>query len=156
MHVIIIIHKNFSVKVGLNTKLTQSYSNILLTLFMIPKFSKFRIQFTINKMEGHIFSYLYLQKFLIYFHVFISKFCHFKIAFLLNYYFLSTWPCLHPLEWITKNNLKYYKVEFKIAQSKITYKSLGYNSIRYLKQQHKRNLFNYNKLLQLITNYVNL
>jgi hypothetical protein len=26
MHVIIIIHKNFSVKVGLNTKLTQHYN----------------------------------------------------------------------------------------------------------------------------------
>ncbi len=41
MHVIIIIHKNFIVKVGLNTKLTQSNSNLLLTPFMIRKFSNF-------------------------------------------------------------------------------------------------------------------
>ncbi len=73
MHVIIIIHKIYSVKVGLNTKLTQSGSNIFLTLFMIPTFLKFCIQLTINQMEGHVFSYFYLHKFLIYFHVFISK-----------------------------------------------------------------------------------
>jgi len=41
MHVIIIIHKTSSVKVGLNTKLTQSSSNLLLTLFVILSFSKF-------------------------------------------------------------------------------------------------------------------
>jgi hypothetical protein len=48
MHVIIIIDKTFSVKVGLNTKLTQLGSNLLPTLFMIPKFFKFYIQLTIN------------------------------------------------------------------------------------------------------------
>ncbi len=48
MHVIITIHKTFSVKVDLNTKLTQSGSNPLPFLFMIPKFFKFYIQLTIN------------------------------------------------------------------------------------------------------------
>jgi hypothetical protein len=48
MHVIIIMHKTFSVKIGLNTKLTQSGSNLLLILFMIPKNFKFCIQLTIN------------------------------------------------------------------------------------------------------------
>jgi hypothetical protein len=48
MHVIIIIDKISSVKVGLNTKLTQSGSNLLLTLFMIPKFFKFYSQLIIN------------------------------------------------------------------------------------------------------------
>jgi hypothetical protein len=40
--------KNTCVKVDLNTKLTQSSSNIFLTLFMIPKIFKFCIQLTIN------------------------------------------------------------------------------------------------------------
>jgi hypothetical protein len=48
MHVIIIMHKNSSVKVGLNTKLTQLGSNILLILFMIVTNFKFCIQLTIN------------------------------------------------------------------------------------------------------------
>jgi hypothetical protein len=48
MHVIIIIDKISSVKVGLNTKLTQLSSNLLLILFMIPKFFKFCIQLIIN------------------------------------------------------------------------------------------------------------
>jgi hypothetical protein len=48
IHVIIIIHKISSVKVGLNIKLTQSSSNLFLILFMIPKFFKFCIQLTIN------------------------------------------------------------------------------------------------------------
>ncbi len=43
MHVIIIMHKNNSVKVGLNTKLTQLGSNMLLTLFMIATNFKFCI-----------------------------------------------------------------------------------------------------------------
>jgi hypothetical protein len=55
MHVIIIIHKISSVKVGLKTKLTQSCSNIFLTLFMIQKFFKFLIQLTMNQMEGYVF-----------------------------------------------------------------------------------------------------
>jgi len=48
MHVVIIIHKISNVKIGLNTKLTQSYSNLPLTLFMILKKFKFGIQLTIN------------------------------------------------------------------------------------------------------------
>jgi len=48
MHVIIKIHKTSNVKVGLNTKLTQLGSNLLLILFMIQKFFKFCIQLTTN------------------------------------------------------------------------------------------------------------
>jgi hypothetical protein len=48
MHAIIIIHKNSSVKIGLNTKLALLSSNLLLTSFMIPRFFQFIIQFITN------------------------------------------------------------------------------------------------------------
>jgi hypothetical protein len=57
-------------------------------------------------MEGHAFLYLYLHKFLIYFHVFISKKMSFLNYILSGLFFLSTWPCLHPIEYFTFNILK--------------------------------------------------
>jgi len=97
MHVIVIIHKIYNVKVGLNTKLTQSCSNLLLTLFMIPKFFKV-LYSTYHKLNGGPF----------FFHISIFNFfnllscvyiknCHFKTACILGrLLILSTWPCLHP------------------------------------------------------------
>jgi hypothetical protein len=47
-------------------------------------------------MEGHVFSYLYFHKFLIYFHVFISQILSFLNCILGGLPFSSIWACLHP------------------------------------------------------------
>jgi hypothetical protein len=89
MHVIIIIHKTFSVKVGLNIKLTQLSSNLLLTLFMIPKV--FQILYsTYHKLNGGLFFVIFLltQVFNLLSCVYIKKIIIFKLHFRKTIFFV--------------------------------------------------------------------
>jgi hypothetical protein len=76
--------KCFNEKVGLNTILTRQFQTYLFPNFIIPIFLKICSWFTINPIEGSIFSKWNLSKILIYFLVF-----SWKNDFFLTWYFFN-------------------------------------------------------------------
>jgi hypothetical protein len=83
-------------KVGLNTILISQFKTYLFLTFIIPKFLKFCIWFTINPIEGSIVSKWNLNKILNLLPCVFLKICLFLNLIFFQQLFLYTLQCFHP------------------------------------------------------------
>jgi hypothetical protein len=93
MHIIVIIYQTFNAKVVLNIIL----SNQFLTYFYDTRIFQFLYSSYYKLKEELMVSSFYLQRFLINFFLFMSKFVLILNWILGGLFFLSTLPCIHML-----------------------------------------------------------
>ncbi len=94
------IHQTYSGKVGLKLNLTYHFQTYLLSIFIVPNFSKFCNHFIINSKKGPIFLLCYFKLFSIYFLLLLSIIGPFFDCFGDDYIFWILYHAFTYVYWI--------------------------------------------------------